>query len=150
MPQSLAKLLVHAVFSTKNRAPAITSEIEAGLHAYMAGVFENLESHAIQIGGVEDHVHVLFRLSKNKTLVEVIQKIKANSSFWMKKQGKAHAQFQWQAGYGAFSIGESGVQDVTRYILDQKTRHQKMSYQDELRKLFAAYNVEFDERYVWE
>jgi putative transposase len=120
------------------------------LYAYMAGILANLDSHATQIGGVEDHVHVLFRLSKNKSLVEVIQKLKSNSSAWMKVQGESHAHFQWQSGYGAFSIGASGVKQVTQYIQSQRTRHAKLTFQDELRKLLVAYDVEFDERYVWE
>ncbi|HLX61451.1 MAG TPA: IS200/IS605 family transposase [Planctomycetota bacterium] len=148
MSQSLSKILLHAVFSTKHRAPSITPEIEPRLHAYMAGILENLESHAIRIGGVVDHVHVLFRLSKNRSVSDVLGKLKANSSSWMKDQGRIHAGFHWQNGYGNFSIGESAIDGVVQYIDNQKERHKTMTFEEELKRLLDLYHMEYDERYL--
>jgi putative transposase len=148
MSQSLAKVLIHLVFSTKNRQPLIPAEIEPALHAYIAGTFEELQCTAILVGGTSDHIHALFALSKSAALKDVVQQVKQGSSVWMKDKG--HRDFYWQSGYGAFSIGESGVAALKTYIRDQKKHHRKLSFQDELRALLRKYNIPFDERYLWD
>ena len=150
MAQSLCKMLVHIVFSTKNRERLIDTAIEPKLHAYMAGILEQMDSPAVLIGGADDHVHSLILLSKNKALTEVIQEMKRGSSKWIKDQGSAYRSFYWQSGYGAFSIGQSSVNDLKVYIQNQREHHLRTSFQDELRLLFRKYEVEFDERYVWD
>jgi putative transposase len=150
MPQSLASILVHLVFSTKHRQPFITPEIEPELHSYMAAILRELESPSLTINGTADHVHVLFRLGRKIALCDVVEEVKKRSSKWIKTKGEAFRTFQWQGGYGAFSIGESGVEDVRRYIARQKEHHRMKSFQDEFRAFLEKYHVEYDERYVWD
>lgn len=150
MPQSLARILVHIVFSTKHRQPFIKPEIENELYSYMASIFREYESPAIIINGVEDHVHILCVLSRKIALSDLIEKVKKSSSKWIKTKGAAYKNFYWQNGYGAFSIGESGVEALKIYIADQKEHHRKKTFQEELREFFKLYKIEYDEKYVWD
>ena len=150
MPQSLARNLVHLVYSTKNRQPLIAKEHRDALYAYQAGIFKEWDSPAIIIGGVEDHVHALFSLSKNWALKKIVEEVKKGSSKWMKSDGPQNAAFSWQAGYGAFSVSQSNEETVKRYIENQERHHKRVTFQDELRALFQRHKVEFDERYVWD
>jgi REP element-mobilizing transposase RayT len=151
MSQSLVKNLVHLIFSTKNRQPCIPKEHRPQLFAYQAGIFKKWDSRALLIGGTEDHVHVLFSLSKNHALKKVVEEVKKGSSKWMKVDGPRIAGFYWQAGYGAFSsVSQSSVESVKRYIDRQEEHHRKMTFQDELRALLRRHGIEFDERYVWD
>jgi len=150
MSQSLVKNLVHLVYSTKHREPWIPKEHREALWAYQAGIFKEWESPALIIGGVEDHVHALFALSKNHPLKKIVEEVKKGSSKWMKADGPRVPQFSWQAGYAAFSVSQSNVEAVSHYIGDQEGHHRKMTFQDELRTLFKRHDVEFDERYVWD
>jgi len=150
MSQSLSSILIHLVFSTKLREPFITSEIEPELHAYLARVFHKCDSPSLLIGGAKDHIHPLFALSRTTSLAELVEEIKKSSSKWIKTKGTEFRNFQWQAGYGAFSIGQSGVFDLKRYITNQKEHHRHRSFQDEYRALLKRYDVEFDERYIWD
>ena len=147
MPQSLAKILVHVVFSTKNREPVIPREIRPSLYAYVSGILENLGCPSIQTGGTVDHVHTLLSLARIRTVADVVEKIKKSSSKWMKQQGVD--SFFWQAGYGAFSTGESQLPAVISYIAEQEEHHRSLSFQDEFRRLLERYGVSYDERYVW-
>jgi REP element-mobilizing transposase RayT len=150
MSQSLVKNLVHLVYSTKNREPWIPKEHRDGLYAYQAGIFKEWDSPALIIGGVEDHVHALFSLSKNHALKKIVEEVKKGSSKWMKSDGPRNPFFYWQAGYGAFSVSESNGEAVKRYIAKQEEHHQQRTFQDELRELFRLHGIEFDERYVWD
>jgi REP element-mobilizing transposase RayT len=150
MSQSLVKNLVHLVYSTKNREPWIPKEHRAALFAYQAGIFKAWESPALVIGGVEDHVHALFSLSKNHALKKIVEEVKKGSSKWMKTDGPRNASFYWQAGYGAFSVSQSSLESVKHYIETQEEHNRKMTFQDELRELFRRHLIEFDERYVWD
>ena len=147
--QSLTHLLVHAIFSTKDRRPFLQSEeVRNEIYAYMAGTLKNLGCHPIKIGGVEDHVHVFSSLSKNIAFSDLIGRLKGASSRRLKEKG-LHG-FCWQNGYGAFSVSESNVEAVTAYILNQTEHHKKFSYQEEIREIFNRHRVTFDERYVWD
>lgn len=148
MPQSLAKILVHLIFSTKNREPTIPREIRASLHAYLTGILDNLRCPSLQTGGTADHVHSLVSLGRTQTVADIVEEVKKSSSKWMKQQGIAG--FFWQAGYGAFSIGGSQVSAVVRYIAEQEEHHQHVSFQEEFRRFLARYGVAYDERYVWD
>lgn len=150
MPQSLSSLLVHLVFSTKNREPLITSAVEIELHRYMATVFRNANCPSLAINGTEDHVHMVFNLSRTKTMADIVEEIKTSSSRWIKGKGPIYRHFHWQTGYGAFSIGQSQVEVVKNYIARQKAHHRKRSFQDEMRLLFEKYLVKYDEKYVWD
>ena len=149
MGQSLSHLLVHAIFSTKDRRPLLRSEeIRNEIYAYMAGILKNLDCHAIKIGGVEDHVHVFSSLSKNIAFSDLIGRLKGASSKRLKEKG--FHDFRWQNGYGAFSVSESNVESVTAYIRNQAEHHKKFSYQEEIREIFKRHRLAFDERYIWD
>ena len=123
MPQSLAQILVHLIFSTKNREPILSDDIRPELHPYMATILGGMDSPSILINSVADHAHVLFHLSKNHPLCNVIEVVKKDSSKWIKTKGKAYRNFHWQNGYGAFSVSQSNVDEVIKYIEDQKEHH---------------------------
>lgn len=151
MPQSLSQVYIHLVFSTKNRQPLITDAIASELYAYMATVFnDECKSPAKLIGGVEDHVHALFNLSRIWTIANVVEAVKTRSSKWIKKKGSDLSTFKWQTGYGAFSVSRSQIDSVMNYIRNQKDHHRKTGFQDELRGMLGKHDVEFDERYVWD
>ena len=148
MGQSLAQIYLHLVFSTKLRKPFLSSDnLQSELHAYLAGACRNLDSPSLQVGGVEDHVHILCQLSKTLSVADLVRELKRESSKWLKPR---IANFQWQQGYGAFSVSPSHVDALKDYIRNQQEHHRIETYQDELRRLFRKYGVEFDERYVWE
>jgi REP element-mobilizing transposase RayT len=148
MPQSLSKILVHLVFSTKNRQAAIAATVCPHLHAYLVGILENLKCPSIQTGGTADHVHSLLLLGRTASISEIVEEVKVGSSKWMKTQGTT--EFAWQSGYGAFSIGESQVETVVQYILNQEEHHRVVSFQEEYRRFLEKYRVTYDERYVWD
>lgn len=150
MPQSLSSILVHLVFSTKNREPFIVADVETELYKYMATVFRELKSPSLLIGGTEDHIHALFALCRTITVADLVETVKTSSSKWVKTKGNALRQFHWQSGYGAFSIGQSNVPALKRYISTQKQHHRRKSFQDEFRLLCKRYGVDIDERYVWD
>lgn len=151
MPQSLTRNIVHLIYSTKSRKPWITEPVREKLFAYQAGIFQHWESPAVAIGGVEDHVHALFTLSKNYALKKIVEEVKKSSSKWMKSaSGINNKSFQWQAGYAAFSVSQSQVETVRRYIDNQDEHHRKNSFENELRNFFQKHDLEFDERYVWD
>jgi REP element-mobilizing transposase RayT len=149
MSQSLAQIYLHLVFSTKNRVPSLRG-FEEKMHAYLAGACSTLESPSLIVGGVEDHVHILCRQSKNIALKDLAGEIKRESSKWIKTQGRAHEEFYWQGGYGAFSISPSHVGEVKKYISNQREHHAQVTFQDEFRRLCKKYELELDERYAWD
>ena len=151
MPQSLAKILVHTVFSTKDRRPFLRDRaLREELHQYLGGILTNLDCQPILVGGVEDHVHILCTLSRTCDAASMVKEVKRGSSIWVKSKGQDLRGFAWQNGYGIFSIGFSQVGTVRRYIAKQEEHHRKISFQDEFRQLLRRYEIEFDERYVWD
>jgi putative transposase len=150
MAQSLAKVLLHVVFSTKDRAPFLRQPRGEETHRYLGGILTNLECQPLIVGGVEDHVHLLFTLSRTNAIADVVKELKRGSSVWLKAKAPELADFAWQGGYGAFSIGQSQVPDVRNYIARQPDHHRKISFQEEFRHLLQRYETEFDERYVWD
>jgi len=149
MPQSLVKVLIHVVFSTKNRADLIVPEIESGLFAYIHGIVENNKSKLIIANGTMNHIHLLISLGRSMGISELIGDIKRGSSVWIKTQGN-FSSFYWQEGYGAFSIEQSQVPTVVQYIKDQKEHHAEGDFKTEFRGLLKKYEVEYGERYVWD
>lgn len=151
MAQSLVKILVHIVFSTKDRANLIAPSIEESLFAYISGIIKGNGARLIIVNGTRNHIHLLVSLGK-VDIGALIGDIKRDSSLWIKKQDSQFSNFYWQRGYGAFSIGQSQVETVTQYIRNQKQHHQKkdISFEDEFRGLCRHYDVEIDERYCWE
>lgn len=150
MPQSLANLYVHLIFSTKERHPFLTKEIRPELHAYMATVLAELKSPAILINSVADHIHILFNMSRTVTLAKAVEEVKKSSSKWIKTKGAEFQKFSWQAGYGAFSVSESNTGAVANYIRNQEEHHRTKSFQDEFREFLKKNKIDYDERYVWD
>jgi len=150
MPQSLAHNILHLVFSTKERYPFISRDVRDDLNAYIVGILRKSECHSIIVGSVDDHVHVLFILSKNKALKDVVREVKAGSSRWLKGKGKSFEKFQWQGGYSAFSVSQSNVEAVIKYIRGQEEHHMVVGFKEELKKFLIRHGVEFDENYLWE
>ncbi len=150
MPQSLSYVLIHIVFSTKNRSNWIVPEIESELYPYLATSFQSLNCPALKIGGTENHLHILCRLSRTITISKLVEKSKTGSSKWIKTKGAQFAQFSWQNGYGAFSLGFSNLPALTTYIKEQKKHHENKTFEEEYRALLLKYKIEFDERYVWD
>jgi putative transposase len=151
MGQSLVKNYVHIVFSTKYRQPLITENIETQLWAYMSGICNEMQCPSLQVGGYIDHIHILCRLSQKIALMKLLEEVKGHSSKWIKTQDEQFANFYWQNGYGAFSVQPNQVEIVRNYILNQKTHHaQKMTFQGEYRAFLKKYNIEYDEKYVWD
>jgi REP element-mobilizing transposase RayT len=150
VPQSFSSIVVHLVFSTKNREPWILAAIESQLHAYGTTVLNNVGCPALAMNGTADHLHALFRLSRTKTVAEVVEELKTSKSKWIKTKGPPFQGFHWQSGYGAFSVSQSNVQDVIDYIRNQQEHHQRISFQDELRALLRKHVIAIDERYAWD
>lgn len=150
MPQSLANNLVHLIFSTKNRERCITDSLRSDCHAYMATVLKNMDCPALIINSVEDHVHILFLLHRTVALSTAVGDLKSSSSKWIKTQSPELEDFAWQAGFGAFSVSESNVKAVRKYIENQAEHHRRVSFQEELRTFLEKHGVDYDERYVWD
>ena len=150
MPQSLSSILIHLIFSTKHREPFITPAIETELHPYMATIFRELKSPSLTIDGTSDHVHILFSLGRTITIAALVEEVKTESSKWIKTKGPEFRNFHWQKGYGAFSVGQSNVAALKRYIRGQKQHHRRVTFQDEYRKFLMVYGLDYDERYLWD
>lgn len=150
MPQSLAKIYVHLIFSTKNRERAVPDDLRPGLHAYMGGVLRDLGCTAVEINTEPDHAHVLFLLSRTESLSNIVRQVKTGSTHWLQDKQPALRHFHWQNGYGAFSVSQSTLQEVREYVRGQRDHHRVMTFQEEFRKFLTRYEIEFDERYVWD
>ena len=150
MPQSLSRILIHVVFSTKNREPSLSSAVRPALFGYLASVGRDIGCEVFRVGGVADHVHLLCRLGRSISLSDLVKELKRTSSLWIKTKSADLEDFHWQTGYGAFSISPGHVDDLIRYIENQESHHHTESFQDEFRRLLTKYGVEWDERYVWD
>ena len=149
MSQTLTSLLVHLIFSTKNRVSIITPEVEPDLFAYMGGILKNCESRLLDAGGTSDHVHLLVSQSKNIALSALMKELKKSSSAWSKTAGRRFQDFHWQDGCGAFSISQRVMPEMKRYLANQKEHHRKQTFQEELIQFLEEYEIEYDEQYLW-
>ena len=150
MPQSLANILIHIVFSTKNREDLIVPFIETELYRYMASIYQKKSCPALVIGGTTNHIHTLCRLERAITIAYLLQHVKKCTSKWIKVKYPDSADFAWQSGYGVFSIGASNIEQVTQYIRTQKQHHQDISFETEYKTLLQRYSIDYDERYMWD
>ena len=149
MPQSLSNLLTHLIFSTKNREPLLVGkDLQQRTHSYLATVLKDMQCPALIVGGVADHVHILCQLAKTQSVSNIMERIKASSSKWLKTQGSC--TFGWQRGYGAFSVSQSHLESVTSYIENQEEHHRTITFEEEFRLFLKRYRVAYDERYVWD
>ncbi|SKB08004.1 REP element-mobilizing transposase RayT [Prosthecobacter debontii] len=150
MPQSLAKLYVHVVFSTKNRERVLMDDIRHELHAYIGGTLKGMDCMPVEINSEPDHAHVLFLLGRTMPLSDVVGGLKKSATEWLREHGETYRGFHWQAGYGAFSVSQSAVEEVREYIRNQREHHRVKTFQDEFRAFLRKYEIEYDERYVWD
>jgi REP element-mobilizing transposase RayT len=148
MASTFTNLLFHIVFSTKNRLPAIHGSLREPLYEYMGGIIRSEGGILLEIGGVPDHVHLLARSKASIAISDFIGHIKAGSSKWHNGKNTKSDHFEWQAGYGAFSVSESQVSKVRKYIQTQEAHHAKVSFKDELISLLKKHGIEYDERYL--
>ena len=150
MPHTYTNLLYHLVFSTKYRAPIITDILRDPLYRFIGGLIREEDGSLIEIGGIEDHVHLLVRLKPTMAVAEALRLVKSNSSKWVNEAGMTRERFQWQTGYGAFSVSKSQVEPVRRYIRDQPQHHQKKTFKEEFVELLKANEMDYDDRYLWD
>jgi REP element-mobilizing transposase RayT len=150
MPQSISYVLVHLVFSTKDRRPLLNDAIRGEVHAYLASVLNGSDNVCVRVGGVADHVHIAMFVARTESISKVMERLKVSSSKWIKTKGPEFAKFGWQRGYAAFSVGLSDRLALVRYIDGQAAHHKRRDFQAEMRAMFAKYGVEFDERFVWD
>ncbi len=149
MAGTYTNLLYHCVFSTKHRRRIIGREMEKELYSYMGGIARGLGGSSLEINGIEDHVHLLVKLKPYPSISDFHKELKGSSSRWVNANQKISARFGWQVGYSAFTVSESAVPDVRKYIQNQKEHHSKMDFQEELLFLLQRHGVEYDERYLW-
>ena len=150
MPQSLSLVVVHVIFSTKERIPLLTNALRPRLHAYLATVARTAGCECYRAGGVADHVHLAIRLSRTLTTADLVETLKTSSSKWLKTQSAETAGFSWQRGYGCFSISPPDVEKLCAYIDGQEEHHRTRTFQEEFRTFLEKYRVEYDEVYVWD
>ena len=150
MPQSLSQVILHLIFSTKNREPWLDADVRPRMHAYLATICRDLDAEAFRVGGVADHVHLVVTLPRTLSQSALVEEIKKLSSKWIKGLDPKYRQFYWQRGYGAFSLGRSQLDAVVKYVSEQEEHHRKVTFQDEFRRVLTKYGVPFDERYVWD
>jgi putative transposase len=150
MGQSLSEIYIHTAFSTKNRQPLIKDNMSARLFEYVAGVSRSLECPTISVGGYLDHIHILFMLSKKIALSKFLQEVKGSSSKWIKTIDDDLAHFQWQEGYGAFSVSKHNILELSQYIKNQAHHHATTDFKTELLALLQEHGIKYDERYLWD
>jgi len=149
MPHSFASLLVHVIFSTKDRRGDLSIDLSARLFPYMAGVVRERNGVPVIINGPADHVHLLTYISTTESITDLVRVVKTNSSRWVHRQFPQHKLFSWQAGYGAFTVSCSRVADVTDYISAQQEHHRRVSFQAEFLTFLRKNGLAYDERDLW-
>ena len=150
MPQSVSKVILHIIFSTKNRESWLDSDVRPRMHAYLATICRDAKADFVRVGGVADHVHIITTLPRTLSQAQLVEKIKKASSKWIKSLGGHYRGFFWQRGYGAFSVSPSQLDSVLEYVDKQQQHHRERTYQEEYRELLRKHGVDFDERYVWD
>jgi len=150
VPQSLSKVIVHIIFSTKNREPWLDSATRPRMHAYLATICRDLDAKVLCVGGVADHIRIVTTLPRTVSQAQLIEGIKKPSSKWIKSLGTRYRGFSWQRGYGAFSVSQSQLKTVVQYVERQEEHHRNRTFQEEYRELLRLHAVEFDEQYIWD
>jgi putative transposase len=151
MSQSLAKIIIHLIFSTKNRVPFLTiNSIRNEMHRYLGGTLKRLQCPVLTIGGTSDHVHILFSLNRQESIARVVQEIKRESSKWIKTKDLKFRKFKWQTGYGAFSVSQSQIIRIKKYISNQEVHHKSKRYEEEYIAFLDKYEIPYDARFVFD
>jgi putative transposase len=150
MAQSLSLVIVHIIFSTKDRLPCLDPLTRPHLYAYLATVARNFKCECYRVGGTGDHVHLAVRLSRTTSVAGLVEELKTSSSKWLKKQRPGLSRFAWQRGYGAFSVSRDELDALVAYIEGQEEHHKVRTFQEEYVAFLKKYGVPYDERYVWD
>jgi REP element-mobilizing transposase RayT len=150
MPQSLSKVILHIVFSTKDREPWLEPQIRPRMHAYLATICRDLGGDGLRVNGVFDHVHIVTTLPRTVSQAEMVEQLKKRSSKWIKTIDPRCRRFFWQRGYAAFSVSPSQLGAAIKYVEAQEKDHRTRTFQEEYREMLRKHGVEFDERYVWD
>jgi REP element-mobilizing transposase RayT len=152
MSQSFAQIYLHLVFATKGRRPFLQNQaLLVELHRYLGGMCNHMNCPVVCVGGVADHVHVVCSLGRSVDVAELVKELKRESSKWIKSRDVSLADFQWQSGYGAFSVSPGRhVEALNAYVAGQEAHHKTEAYQDEFRRLLTKYGLTWDDRYVWD
>jgi len=150
MAHTYSNLLVHALFSTKDRTPLLDAELKPELFSYMGGIITQLRGKPLLIGGPTDHVHLLFVLPCSLSVADLMEKVKANSSKWVKNRWRNRSHFAWQTGYTAFSVSQSNLESVKRYIASQETHHRRITFQEEVLAFLKKHEIPYDPRFVFD
>ena len=149
MPHTFASLLVHVVFSTKDRAPDLSGELPGRLFPYLGGIVRELNGVALSVNGPADHVHLLLSIPAALSVADLLRVLKTNSSRWVHEQFPVQKGFAWQAGYGAFTVSGSRLEQVRDYIAAQQAHHRRVSFQQEFLSLLRKHGLEFDAKDAW-
>ena len=150
MAGTFTQIYIHAICSTKNRQNVLLPEVRKQVYNYICGIIKNEEGYVYSIGGTSNHIHILFSTSSKVSISEMLKEIKGSSSRWINQNLSLQNKFQWQAGFGAFSVSQSQLGAVTQYINNQEEHHKKFSFKDEFRALLNKHNLSFDEKYIWD
>lgn len=150
MPQSLSKNYIHLIFSTHDRTDLMPKDRLSEIFSYISGVLSHNDCPTICVGGIQNHIHILFILSRKMALSDAVRLVKSNTSKWINDNRISQFHFNWQNGFGAFSVSQSQIETVRKYILNQEEHHHKMSFKDEYRKFLDAYGLEYNEQYMWD
>jgi putative transposase len=150
MGHTYTNLLTHMIFSTKERRPFLDAPLKKKLFPYLGGIIRNLKGSALAINGPTDHVHILMALPPTIAIADAASKIKSNSSGWVHDEYKLCPQFKWQVGYGGFSVSESNVEAVKKYIADQEEHHKTMTFKEEFVAFLKKNKIKYDDRYIWD
>ena len=149
MSQSLGQIYLHLIFHIKSDAPVIRNEQLEELHTYIGGLINKAECQSICVGGVADHVHILFRMSRVKTVAGVVEFVKMQSTKWLKAKAPLYSHFAWQGGYAVYSVSSSLVEKTRNYIYNQASHHKKMTFREEYLQFLKLYHVEYNEKYIF-
>ncbi|MGF1655358.1 MAG: IS200/IS605 family transposase [Verrucomicrobiales bacterium] len=150
MPQSLDKIILHIVFSTKDRVRLLNKSVSTELHAYLATIARDAGCECPRVGGVTDHVHLAIQFSRTSTVASLVESLKTSSSKWLKTKSSELSSFAWQRGYGVFSVGPSDLEALLAYIDKQEEHHQTRTFQEEYLGFLQKYGVRYDEKYIWD
>lgn len=150
MSQSLSKIYVHIIFSTKKREPILKKSVSSKLYQYLGGICSNLKCNPVQIGGFKDHVHILCLLSKGITVIQLVQHLKQGSSKWIKLQSPELHTFYWQKGYAVYSVNPRNIEKVSRYIINQPQHHRNKTFKEELIRMLDNLDMQYDPEYLFD
>ena len=150
MPATFSKILLHIIFSTKNRAMAIKPDLQDRLYAFIGGIVRDERGTLLCTGGTLDHAHLLVRWRTDAPIADLLRNVKSRSSKWLHETFPDQRDFAWQAGYGVYSVSHSQCETVRRYIAEQAEHHRGKSFQEEFVEFLKAHEIEYDDRYIWD